>query len=160
MNFFCVLCVHMQEEQYRGRGTTDGTFRNERYFRCEDKCGLFVALDKLSMDREGNTLEKPPRGGQSYAKAASHGTAANSRSYPQESGGPADNAQARGQAITKRPTVHDDPLPRFNKGDRVVAFDRKGNRIYGTVRWVGKNETARKCTFLVGIETVSYSHLM
>ena len=160
MNFFCALCVHMQDKQDRGCGTTDGTYRNERYFVCDDKCGLFVALDKLAMDPEGNILEKPPRGGQSYAKATSHGTVASSRSYPQNGGPLADNAQARGQAITKRPTVHGDPLPRFKNGDRVVAFDRKGNRIHGTVRWAGKNETARKCTFLVGIETVSHSHLM
>jgi len=145
--------IEIRDEQCRGYGTTDGTFRNERYFHCEDKCGLFVALDKLSMDSEGNTLEKPPRGGQSYAKVASHGTAASSRSYPQESGGPADNTRARSQAINKRPIVHDDQHSRFKKGDRVVAFDKKGHRIHGKVGWVGKNETIRKCNFIVGIET-------
>lgn len=155
MNFFCVLCVHMQDEQYRGCGTTDGTFHNQRYFVCDDKCGLFVALDKLAMGREGKTLEKPPRGGQSYAKAASHGTAASSRSYPQESGGPADNTQ-----VKQRPIVHDDRLPRFKKGDRVVAFDKMGHRIHGTVRWAGENEKLRNHYFIVGIETVSHGYLL
>lgn len=126
------LCVHMQEGQYRGHGITDGTYRNERYFHCEDKCGLFVALDKLSMDREGNILEKAPRGGHGYAKAASHKTAA------------------------RRPTtIHNDRLPRFKKGDRVVAIDKKGIYIHGTVRWSGMNKAVRN---LVGIETVSSAY--
>lgn len=146
----------MQDERYRGHGTTDGTFHKKRYFVCDDKCGLFVALDKLAMDPEGNTLEKPvPCDGQSYAKAASHGTAASSRSYPQESGGPADNTWVMQRAI-----VHDDRLPRFKKGDRVVAFDKKGNCIYGTVRWAGENETVRNHYFIVGIETVSHRYLL
>lgn len=133
----------MQDEQYRGQGTTDGTFRDMRYFHCEDKCGLFVALDKLSMDREGNTLEAEPRGGQSYAKAVSHGTTVSSRSCRQNSGPPADNTRARSQR----------PLPRFKTGDRVVAFDKTGNRIHGTVRWVGMIDKVQH--FVVGIETVS-----
>lgn len=147
--------LSMQDKQYRGHGTTDGTFRNERYFACEDKCGLFVALDKLSMDREGSTLEKAPRSGQSYASAVSHGPAASSQSYLQDSGPPADNTRARSQAIMRQPAVHDKQIGRFKKGDRVVAFDKKGNRIHGTVRWSGMNETLRNRNFLVGIETVS-----
>jgi len=141
----------MQDEQHRGHGSTDGTYRNERYFVCEDKCGLFVALDKLSMDCEGSTLEKAPQGGQSYASAVSHGW-----SCLQDSGPPADNTRARSQAIMRLPIVHDDQIGRFKKGDRVVVFDKKGNRIHGTVRWAGKNERMRNYyKFLVGIETVS-----
>ena len=142
----------MQEEQYRGlgAGTTDGTFRNVRYFTCEDKCGLFVALDKLSIDPEGNTLEKAPRGGQSYANAV-QGPATSGRSYLHDSGPPADNLRPRSQAI-QRPNVHDDRRPQFKKGDRVVAFDRKANCIHGTVCWAGNSEKVRS---IVAIETVS-----
>lgn len=153
----------MQDEQCRGCGTTDGMFRDERYFACDDKCGLFVALNKLSMDREGNTLEMPPRGDQSCTKAVSHGTATSGQSYLLVSGPPAVNTWARSEAITKRPTVHDDPPPRFKKGDRVVAFDRKGNCIHGTVRWVGKNKAAQNAQnshWIFGIETVSSSHII
>ena len=61
--------LSMQDEQYCGHGTTDGTFRDERYFACKEKCGLFVALDKLSKNPDGSmyTREKVARGGQSYA---------------------------------------------------------------------------------------------
>ena len=142
-----LVFLSLQDEQYRGLGTTDGTFRDVRYFTCE-----FVALDKLSMEPEGNTLEAAPHGGQSYANAVSRGTATSDQSYPQGSGSPADSTQARSQAV-QRPNVHDDRLPRFRKGDRVVAFDKKGNRIHGTVRWVGT--TDRTQHFIVGIETVS-----
>ena len=31
----------------RGKGTTDGHFKGQRYFKCDPNCGLFVALDKL-----------------------------------------------------------------------------------------------------------------
>lgn len=120
----------MQDDQCRGYGTTDG-----------------------------NIFEKPPLGGHGCAKAASHGTAASSRSYPQESGGPVDNARARSQA-TQRPNLHDDRLPRFKTGDRVAAFDKTGNRIHGTVRWVGMIDKVQH--FVVGIETVSsvvFSHV-
>jgi len=143
--------MHAQDEQYRGCGTTDGTFHNKRYFVCDDKCGLFVALDKLAMDREGNILEKPPRGGQSYAKAISHGSG---WSYSQDGGPPADNTRSRSQVL-QRPVVQDNQDSRFKNGDRVVAFDKKGHRIHGTVRWAGKNETSRNYKFIVGIETVS-----
>ena len=155
MNVF----LSLQDEQYRGLGTTDGTFRDVRYFICEEKCGLFVALDKLSMDSDGNILEAAPHGGHSYSNAVSHGTARSDRSYPQDSGHPTDNLRPRSQAV-QRPNVRDDQRPRFKKGDRVVAFNKKGHRIHGTVRWVGKNEKARICTFVVGIETVSSSHLL
>lgn len=141
----------MQDEQYRGHGTTDGTFRHARYFLCEEKCGLFVALDKLSMNPEGNTLEKAPRGGQSNSYAVSRGSTTSGRSYPQDNGPPADNLRPRSQAI-QQPNVRDDQRPRFKKGDRVVAFDRKGNCIHGTVCWAGSSEKIRN---IVAIETVS-----
>ena len=37
-------------------GTTDGTFKRRRYFSCEDKCGVFLSLDKLSSIQ----LDTPP----------------------------------------------------------------------------------------------------
>ena len=144
----------IQDQQYRGLDYTDGTFCDVRYFNCEDECGLFVALDKLSIDPEGNTLEAAPRGGQNYAKSVSHGSATSDRLYPQGGGPPADNTRARSQAVQQQNVQrHDDRLPRYKKGDRVVAFDKTGNRIHGTVRWIGT--TDRTQHFIVGIETVS-----
>ena len=132
-----------QDPQYRGKGTTDGTFRDQRYFHCEDNCGLFVALDKLSPDSQGSSLTKEPRGGKSYAKVASHGTShVVSRPGSKET------------CVDPRPHP-----PRFQKGERVVAFNKKGSRVHGTVRWVGRNTATQKHTVTIaGIETVSFNH--
>ncbi len=36
-------------QEGRGRGTTDGLFRGQRYFLCDSKCGIFVPLEKLRL---------------------------------------------------------------------------------------------------------------
>ena len=140
-----------QDPQYRGKGTTDGTFRDQRYFHCEDNCGLFVALDKLSPDPQGSSLTKEPGGGKSYAKVASHG--------PSSQGGqstPAANTRSRSHAVSKESSVDQLTSSRFKKGNRVVAFNKNGIGVHGTVRWVGKATASRKFTVtVVGIETVS-----
>ena len=47
----------MQEESFRGYGTTDGTFQGKRYFTCQDNCGFFVALDRLSPETEDKSTK-------------------------------------------------------------------------------------------------------
>ena len=146
-----------QDPQYRGKGTTDGTFRDQRYFHCEDNCGLFVALDKLSPDSQGSSLTKEPPSGKSYAKVASHGPPQGGQSTP------AANTRARRQVISrhesKESSVDRHGPPRFKPGDRVVAFNKKGIRVHGTVRWVGRNTATQKHTVTIaGIETVSSDH--
>lgn len=42
------LCLLSQEEG-RGQGFTEGTYQGRQLFRCEDECGVFVALDKLEL---------------------------------------------------------------------------------------------------------------
>ncbi|XP_041454502.1 uncharacterized protein LOC121407476 isoform X2 [Lytechinus variegatus] len=34
-------------EEYRGAGTTDGTFRNRQFFACQEDCGVFVPITKI-----------------------------------------------------------------------------------------------------------------
>ena len=41
--FFC------QDPRFRNRGTTDGVFRCQRYFRCAPGAGMFVSLDKITI---------------------------------------------------------------------------------------------------------------
>ena len=152
-----ILYFTTQDPQYRGKGTTDGTFRDQRYFHCEMNCGLFVALDKLSPDSQGSSLTKEPRGGNSYAKVASHGPPEGGQSTH------AANTKSRSQAISRHESkgscVDRLPPPRFKLGDRVVAFNKKGIPVHGTVRWVGMSVASRKFTVTVaGIETVSTSH--
>ncbi|XP_054627448.1 ubiquitin carboxyl-terminal hydrolase CYLD isoform X4 [Dunckerocampus dactyliophorus] len=36
-------------EEGRGQGFTEGSFQGRQLFRCEDECGVFVALDKLEL---------------------------------------------------------------------------------------------------------------
>ena len=38
-----------QDPRFRNRGTTDGVFRCQRYFRCAPGAGMFVSLDKITI---------------------------------------------------------------------------------------------------------------
>ena len=38
-----------QDPRFRNRGTTDGVFRCQRYFRCTPGAGMFVSLDKITI---------------------------------------------------------------------------------------------------------------
>lgn len=53
-----VVCFHrsssphlylLSQEEGRGQGFTEGTYQGRQLFRCEDECGVFVALDKLEL---------------------------------------------------------------------------------------------------------------
>ena len=158
------LYLNTQDEQCRSNGTTEGTFQGIRYFVCEKNCGLFVGLDKLSLDPHGSNLIKEPPSAKSYmyAKvAASHGPQQRVQSHQLDNMPPADNTRSRSHVVSRpggKKTYVDPPShpPRFQKGERVVAFTKKGSRVHGTVRWVGRNIGSRKFTItIVGIETVS-----
>ncbi|XP_069817673.1 ubiquitin carboxyl-terminal hydrolase CYLD-like isoform X2 [Dendropsophus ebraccatus] len=52
-----------------GKGFTDGTFRGQRFFRCDENCGVFVSGSKLEKDwteypvrKSGKMDEKSPEG--------------------------------------------------------------------------------------------------
>ena len=125
-------CV--QDKAYFGYGTTDGVFQDDRYFHCDPDCGLFVSLKKLSRYPPVDTLSQPPP------------------SVPHHSQQP--------HSITRDREKPVDSLKyRYKIGDRVVVFNKKGNGVHGTVKWVGihsftvdKKEHAIKA---VGVETVS-----
>ncbi len=163
-----------QEERYRGQATTDGTFKGTRYFLCKDNCGLLVSLDKLSPDREGSTLSKPPPGGQEHARSAggtqvpqrpprpdrNHPPSAGSRPDPRRPLAP--DPGIRGHPMATRKTLEgetdlDAPQqPQFATGDRVVVYTKKGSPVFGEVRWTGKNKAKRDLNYyVVGIETVN-----
>ncbi|XP_006780541.1 ubiquitin carboxyl-terminal hydrolase CYLD [Neolamprologus brichardi] len=44
-----VLSLDERDEEGRGQGFTEGTYQGRQLFRCEDECGVFVALDKLEL---------------------------------------------------------------------------------------------------------------
>ena len=37
-------------QEFRGRGTTDGCFQNYKLFECSQNCGLFVSMEKLTLN--------------------------------------------------------------------------------------------------------------
>lgn len=37
------------QEEGRGQGFTEGSYQGRQLFRCEDECGVFVAVDKLEL---------------------------------------------------------------------------------------------------------------
>ena len=43
-----MLCSLVQELKFRGLGSSNGRYHDIRYFPCDNKCGEFVALDRLS----------------------------------------------------------------------------------------------------------------
>ncbi|XP_026234789.1 ubiquitin carboxyl-terminal hydrolase CYLD isoform X3 [Anabas testudineus] len=47
-------------EEGRGQGFTEGSYQGRQLFRCEDECGVFVALDKLELweDDDDETLDE------------------------------------------------------------------------------------------------------
>lgn len=44
-----LLFLPESKEEGRGQGFTEGTYQGRQLFRCEDECGVFVALDKLEL---------------------------------------------------------------------------------------------------------------
>lgn len=41
--------ISILQEEGRGQGFTEGSYQGRQLFRCEDECGVFVALDKLEL---------------------------------------------------------------------------------------------------------------
>ena len=46
MSVISLLIMSLSQE-YRGAGTTDGTFRNRLFFACQQDCGVFVPINKI-----------------------------------------------------------------------------------------------------------------
>ena len=119
-----MLCV-LQDEQYRGKGSSNGVFQGYQYFHCDTNCGLFVSLDKvwytLPPGIQGELhVQQSTSKQQSYVAAAATSTSQQPRSHK------------KSQASDVDP-----PHMRFKIGDKVVVFDRKDTALYGIVRWAG-----------------------
>ena len=121
---------------------------------------MFVALDKLSRDREGNDLAAPPPSGQQYggqgpsqqepSRPVTRSAAAAAQREAQRSGG-------RSQQTVKkeeRVAVESKEQPRFRIKDRVVVYTKKNTPVHGIVRWTGRCNHPELPGFVIGIETV------
>ncbi len=139
--------IYSQDKKFRGRGSTDGTYRGHRYFMCADDCGLFVSLDRLSPDCEGSTLYPPP-GGQPYT----HGTDQVVYDQPRPSG-----RADHGRPPASEPGESPAHPPQFTKGDRVVVHNKSGVAVHGVVRWAGNRTATRQFdVYILGIEMVCH----
>ena len=142
-------------------------FMGKRYFTCADNCGMFVALDKLSRDREGSDLADPPPSGQQYVGQGSSHEDQQELSRPVNRSAAAilREAQRSGdqnqQPVKKEEHVTESMKQRrvaqFKIRDRVVVYTEKNAAVHGTVRWIGRyNHPKLGATFVVGIETVRW----
>ncbi|XP_070536121.1 ubiquitin carboxyl-terminal hydrolase CYLD-like isoform X2 [Ptychodera flava] len=43
----------------KGQGTTNGVFRKQQFFRCEQDCGVFVSIQKLTFEGHTENVHKP-----------------------------------------------------------------------------------------------------
>lgn len=98
-------------------------------FQCEENCGLFVGLDKLSRDPQGS----------SRAKGSSSSQNVTDETSVRKSSGSNVNASPKG----------------FKIGDRVVVYNKKNIPVHGVVVWVGKYSGPGVNFTMLGIETVS-----
>ena len=132
-----------------GFGTSDGTFRNKRFFTCAPDSGVFVGLDKLEPCEDDNSELRTP-----------------SKSPKRD-----DNGQVNFKLRL------DSVLPSFFKGksdlkfpqprhfdtlkidQRVVTFCDKGAPLRGTVRYTGDVEdSSGYVQSVVGLELVGIIH--
>jgi len=123
--------------RHPGQGTSDGTFRNQRYFTCQQDSGVFVGLDKLT----------PREDPDSKSSKKDENAQANFKSRLMDTVMP---------SFLKSKTEQKSPSEKTNQAleidQRVVTFiDDYPAR--GTVRYVGKEEDAsgNKRT-IVGLE--------
>ena len=129
----------LQNPKYRDHGSSNGSFGELQFFTCEENAGMFVSLDRLSpidLEQYQQTTQPPTDGRQHQMKT---------RAQVQQ-----DNQQ---QKHRNRSPVRSQP--QFKIDDRVVAYNRKGQGIHGSVRWTGNINYANECIPAIGIETVN-----
>ena len=127
-----------------GLGTSDGTFRNKRYFACAADSGVFVGLDKLTPLEDAADLksQKPTN--------KDENTQANFRT-PIPSFWKGKNKQKSSQGKTGHA---------LKSGQRVVAFIRD-NPTRGTVRYIGEEKDfSGNVQTIVGLEMVKKKFLI
>ena len=131
-----------------GLGTSEGTFQNKKYFKCDPDSGVFVGLDKLAPLEDDNnypefrTPSKSP-------KRDDHGQV---------------NFKSRLDSVTSFFKGKSDlkfPQPRhfdsLKLDQRVVIFCDKGTPLRGTVRYTGGAEdSSGHVKSVVGLELVGY----
>ncbi|KAM7434485.1 protein linear deubiquitination [Porites harrisoni] len=127
-----------------GLGTSDGTFRNKRYFSCPPDSGVFVALDKLTPieDSDSKSPKSPKRDESSPTSFAS-------RMIPSMFKGKKYHKQK--VHISQKGSDHTVKID-----ERVVTFAGDARPVRGIVRYIGEDRDSHgQLHTIVGLELVS-----
>ena len=121
-----------------GQGTSDGTFRNKKYFECQKDSGVFVALDKITLKKDLDTRSKKEE--RSHFNVAARLKEAVLQPFSKER--------------NERKLSHD-AMERILKIDQRVTANINGKAIRGRVRYIGeeRDHSGQPYT-VVGLESV------
>ena len=146
-------------QPYQGKGTSDGSYRRERYFTCSPDSAVFVSINKLKK-RENLLHQQDKR----TSPVISHTPLSTpSPQYPPPSQYP---AEVENPGPTTRhshfPTYDpqtDPAKPPLDIGDRVVWISDKGPEN-AVVKWMGFLPDARRKEWIIGVEFVSMNFII
>ena len=119
------------------RGSCDGSFRDSRYFICEDDHGIFLPASNILTVSQSSSAHPIPKSSTPILQ------------------GPHNPSKKLLVLSAKSKTDRD-----FYLDDRVVVFDKDGNRVPGVVKWASPGKEHGLNCYIIGIETVRiYSRL-
>jgi len=117
-------------QQCRGLGTCDGSVEGKRYFDCEDRSGVFVSVNHISLcDRLQNSRHQLSDEAPQFYHSV----------------------DAPSQKDVSDPVSL--PRPPLEIGERVVWISDTGPEL-GTVRWIGILPDSRITEYTIGVEFV------
>lgn len=119
------------DPEYRGQGTSDGTFRKTRYFKCEQDCAVFCNLYRLRLKDRRNSLRLRRSDEETPSPVESRGV-----------------YEPRWASVRDAPGHANHPL---SHGERIVWMSDEGPE-FGTVRWVGCLPDVAANEITVGVE--------
>ena len=174
------MYVILQDEKFRGKGSTNGIFKDCQYFHCDFDCGLFVSLDRVWYNRLPPGIQDELQIQQSASKQHSYAAAASftcQQLWSHEKNQTGDVYPPHVQCMH----VHHPPAqsnlaanlvqpgngaasqlvdPNLGIGSRIQIPTQSPTEPYryGVIRWMGEIPAARG--LIAGIELVSlYFHL-
>ena len=113
------------------RGSSDGSFRDTRYFMCNDQHGLFLPASNILTVSQSSSTPPIPTSSTSTLQ------------------GPRNSSKKLLVSATRSKTDRD-----FYLDDPVVVFDKDGRRVPGVVKWAVHGKERGLNYYIIGIETV------
>ena len=113
------------------RGSCNGTYRESRYFMCEDGYGIFLPASNFLTVSQSSSTPPIPTSTTLTLQAASN------------------PRKKLLLSSTKNRTDRD-----FYLDDPVVVFDKDGRRVPGVVKWAAPGKEHEWNCYIIGIETV------